>query len=87
MSTKISLKWSDDPSAGGSFHLYRECFDYDNEFVYLELCGVPFEASSSMDLTGTGQSSVTVRIPQQWAFKLGLVGEAGKAEDMPGLDE
>lgn len=27
----------------GGFHLYRECFDEENAYVYLEFSGVPFE--------------------------------------------
>jgi hypothetical protein len=39
MSTKGTLKhyWDDAGKAG--FHLYQECFDFENEFVYLELTG------------------------------------------------
>ena len=44
--------------------------------VYLELRGVPFEAVNSFDLTGErGFGSVAVRIPEDWARKLGLLGE------------
>jgi len=48
MSTKGTLKhyWDDAGKAG--FHLYQECFDFENEFVYLELTGVPFEAAISI---------------------------------------
>lgn len=45
-----------DEQTGGWFHLYRECFDEENSFVYLELRGVPFEASTSGALTsGAGR--------------------------------
>jgi len=74
MSTKISLKHqSDEDAGGGRFHLYRDCFDEDNEFVYLELVGVPFETATSSDLSGKGPPRVAVRIPEAWARKLGLV--------------
>jgi hypothetical protein len=65
MSTKVSLKHHRDEAAGGWFHLYRECFDHDDEFVYLELGGVHFEALTSIDLSGNGLSQVAVRIPNE----------------------
>jgi len=71
MSTKITLKHHSEE--GGGFHLYRECFDFDNEFIYLEVSGVHFEAASSIDLSGTGPASATIRLPCEWARKLGLV--------------
>lgn len=75
MSTKESLKHHRDEQTGGWFHLYRECFDEERSFVYLELGGVPFEASSSGDISsGADPGSVAVRIPEAWARKLGLVG-------------
>jgi hypothetical protein len=74
MSTKGSLKYERDEVSGGWFHLYREVFDEEGTFVYLELGGVPFECASSAGLSSQGQSSVTVRIPEEWARKLGLVG-------------
>lgn len=72
MSTKTSLKYHKTPG-GGWFHLYRDCFDEDDEFVYLELGGVPFEALTSTDLSGNGLSRVAVRLPDEWARKLGLI--------------
>ena len=75
MSTKTSLKYhSEEAPGGGWFHLYRDCFDEEDEFVYLELGGVPFESSTSVDLSGNGLSCVAVRLPNAWALKLGLVG-------------
>jgi hypothetical protein len=64
MSTKNSIQFHDEEHA--RFHLYSECFD-PIEFVYLELEGVQFEAQSSIGLSGTGLSSVTVRLPVRWA--------------------
>ena len=72
MSTKSTLKFETDESGGGLFHLYREMFDEEETFVYLNLVGVPFETATG-DLSGNGQPSVTVRIPEEWARKLGLV--------------
>lgn len=73
MSTKASLKYGTDESGGGWFHLYREVFDEEGTFVYLELGGVPFEAASSIHLSDQGHSTVRVRIPDAWARKLGLL--------------
>ena len=42
--------------------------------MYLEFGGVPFEAASCAHLdAGTGPSSVAIRIPNDWARKLGLI--------------
>jgi hypothetical protein len=73
MSTKASLKYETDESNGGWFPLYREVFDEKGSFVFLELGGVSFESASSADLSGQGESTVTVRIPEEWARKLGLL--------------
>jgi hypothetical protein len=76
MSTKITLKLHDEKMEGGlgGFHLYRECFDEDNTYVYLEVTGVPFEAASSAYLaTGKGVSSAAIRLPEEWARKLGSI--------------
>jgi hypothetical protein len=83
MSTKISLKHhSEDGGAG--FHLYRECFDSDNEFVYLEVKGVPFETSSSMNLSGSGPGSATIRLPDKWGRQLGLISDNDRESDVGG---
>ena len=66
MSTKISLKHPSE-EGGAGFHLYRECLDFDNEFIYLEVSGVAFEAASSIELSGTGPASATIRLPCEWA--------------------
>ncbi len=64
---------SEEDADGGWFHLYRDCFDEDNEIVYLELVGVLFETVNSADLSEKGPSRVAIRIPQQCARKLGLL--------------
>lgn len=74
MSTKVSIKYERDERGEGWFHLYRECMDEDT-YVYLELGGVHFEASTSDDLSGNGLRHVAVRLPNDWAIKLGLLGE------------
>jgi hypothetical protein len=75
MSTKSTIKHHEDsPEAGGGgFHLYRDCFDEDNSYVYLEIDGVSFEAASADLSSGRGLSSITVRLPEEWARKLGLI--------------
>ena len=74
MSTKVSLKCETDDAGGQTVHLYREVFDDDH--VYLELTGFPFEVSSSVELSGRGPARLTVRLSHEWAGKLGLpVGE------------
>jgi hypothetical protein len=74
MSTKVSLKHHSE-EGGAGFHLYRECFDFDEEFVYLEVRGVPFETASSIDLSGRGPGSATIRLPDDWARQLGLISD------------
>ncbi len=71
MSTKVTLKYERDEAVGGSFHLYREVLE--DEYVYLEFEGVPFEAASSTYLSDEGPTSVSIRIPDSWARKLGLI--------------
>ncbi|MFP5228681.1 MAG: hypothetical protein ACLGXA_13745 [Acidobacteriota bacterium] len=84
MSTKLTLKHHIE-EGGAGFHLYRECFDSDDEFVYLEVNGVPFETASSISLSGSGPGSATIRLPDGWARKLGLLpdhdGEMGGPEN------
>lgn len=75
MSTKMTLKHYDEGAEIGvrGFHLYREAFDEGNAYVYLEVNGVPFEATGADPLSGTGANSITVRLPNEWARKLGLI--------------
>jgi len=48
--------------------------------VYLEFGGLPFEASTSVNLSGNGLSRVAMRIPNEWARKLGLIETTGRNE-------
>jgi hypothetical protein len=87
MSTKVSLKYEREETTGGWFHLYREVFDEDT-YVYLEFGGVPFEAASSIDLSDKGPTSVSIRIPDAWARKLGLIKRSkppSRSEPLPRL--
>ena len=72
MSRKCSVKYEHDKATGRVIHLYREAFDEDN--LYLNLEGFHFEAASSMDLSGQWGPRLTVKLPQVWAQKLGLIG-------------
>jgi len=74
VSTKSSIKYhNEEETPGRWFHLYNEVFD--DNYIYLELGGVPFEASNCAYLdAGTGSGSVSVRIPNDWARRLGLIG-------------
>jgi hypothetical protein len=73
MSTKASIEYhNEEGTPGGWFHLYNEVFD--DHHVYLEFGGVPFEAASCAHLdAGTGSGSVTIRILNDWARRLGLI--------------
>lgn len=83
MSTKMSLKHHSE-EGGAGFHLYRECFDSDDEFVYLEISGVPFEVASSIALSGNGPGSATIRLPDGWARKLGLLSDGDRESEVGG---
>jgi hypothetical protein len=83
MSTKISLKHHSE-EGGAGFHLYRKGFDSDNEFVYLEVSGVPFETASSISLSGSGPGSATIRLPDKWARQLGLISDRDRESDFGG---
>jgi hypothetical protein len=81
VSTKISIKYHRDEQHSGWFHLYREPLDED---VYLELSGVPFQAANTLDITeDRGPGSVAVRIPADWAHRLGLIPEAKTIQSPP----
>jgi hypothetical protein len=71
MSTKTSLKYNRDEAAGQQVHLYQDVFDEEN--VYLEIEGFPFDAASSVELSGNGSAHLTIRFPNAWARKLGLL--------------
>lgn len=71
MSTKGTLKYERDEATKQQVHLYQDVFDEDH--VYLELVGFPFEAASSIALSSQGPGRVAVRLPNEWARKLGLL--------------
>ena len=71
MSTRASLKYEADETTGQTVHLYEDVFDDDH--VYLEVMGFPFEVSSSIELSGQGPGRVAIRLPHEWARKLGLL--------------
>jgi hypothetical protein len=76
MSTKTMLKHHNENMEGGigAFRLYRECFDEENTYVLLHLVGIPFTAANTADVeTETGLSSIAIRLPDEWARKLGLI--------------
>jgi len=72
MSTKSSLKYERDEATGQQVHLYQDVFDEGH--VFLEIEGFPFEAATSVELSGNGQPRLTLRLPNAWAQKLGLLG-------------
>ena len=71
MSTKSTIRYETDKGSQQGFHLYGDIFDEDN--VYLELRGFEFESSTSVELSGGGAPSLTVKLPHAWAEKLGLI--------------
>jgi hypothetical protein len=81
VSTKASIKYrNEEGTTGGWFHLYNEVFE--DDYVYLELGGVPFQAANCAHLdVGTGPGSVTIQIPNDWARRLGLIGNVNHLEN------
>ena len=71
MSTRSSLIYEYDEATGQTVRLYEDVFDDDH--VYLEVRGFPFEASSSIELSGRGPGRVAICLPHEWARKLGLL--------------
>ena len=71
MSTKSTIRHETDKGNQQGFHLYDKVFDEDN--VYLELQGFQFKSSTSVELSGDGVLSLTVKLPRAWAEKLGLI--------------
>ncbi len=75
MSSKDILKQNFDEDTGQSFQVYNEIFDEEGD-IYLELEGFQFEAFTSVSFTGNGGNGVprlTVKLPREWAQKLGLL--------------
>lgn len=73
MSTKSTLKHEYDPEGRQSFHLYEDVFDDEHDYVYLELEGFAFEATSHTEMEDNGVARVVVKLPQHWATKMGLL--------------
>ena len=72
MSTKITIKFEEDKATRQIVHLYAEAFDEDHTYLALE--GFHFEAASSMNLSGEWGPRLTLKLPNEWADKLGLIG-------------
>jgi hypothetical protein len=71
MSTKATLKYERDDSTRKEFHLYNDLYDEDH--LYLALEGFHFEAASSMNLSGEWGPRLTLKLPNSWAHKLGMI--------------
>lgn len=76
MSTKDILRQERDDKTGQGFQVYNEIFDEDGD-VYLELEGFHFHAASS-DAMVTGTPQLVVRLPREWAQKIGLLEKVQK---------
>ena len=71
MSTKATLKLECDETTRQQFHLYNDL--YDENHVYLALEGFHFEVASSVDLSGEWGPRLTLKLPNSWAHKLGMI--------------
>jgi hypothetical protein len=81
MTTRLSLKKERNKATGEGFHLFRE-YNWPDS-VTLELEGVPFESSAWIDpATGKTETSISIRIPDSWARKLGLIGDEPDAHQL-----
>lgn len=74
MSKKNTKRYERDETTRQLFHIYNEGFDEDH--VYLALEGFHFESASSMSLSGEWGPRLTVKLPNNWAHKLGLIEAA-----------
>lgn len=83
MSTKCSIKWSQEKPGEPGFHLYSDAMEdltcEGTPSIYLELTGVHVE----MQTLNRAGAVVTVEIPQNIAIDLGLI----KSSDTLNLDE
>jgi hypothetical protein len=68
MSTISSIKYERDEATGTDIHVYREGFE--PESVYVELTGFPVEVNIGIKNPAT---KILVRLPLNWAAKLGVV--------------
>jgi hypothetical protein len=73
MSTKDILRQERDESTRQGFQVYNEIFDEEGD-IYLELEGFHFEVASSGSLSAmNGKPRLVVRLPREWAQKIGLL--------------
>lgn len=72
MSTKLSIRLEHDEKSRTGFHLYGEIFD--EEHVYLDLEGAPFEAAYMPVFKKVPAiPRVPLRFSSVWAERLGLI--------------
>lgn len=75
MSTKSSIKWSQEEPGKPGFHLYDDVmFDLqgvEDPPVFLQISGVQVE----LHTMESGGASVTMEIPRQMAIELGLLSQ------------
>jgi hypothetical protein len=67
----MSSPFEQDKASGQQIHLYQHLFD--DEHMYLELTGFPFDAASSVELSGHGPRRISIRLSNDWTMKLGLL--------------
>lgn len=68
------MKQQIDGGNGQGFSVYCELFS--DDFLYLELQGFPFEVTSTAGPAGQGPGTVVIRLPNEWARKIGLLNES-----------
>jgi hypothetical protein len=86
MSTKSTIRLEQNEATREAVHVYEEAFD--EEHIYIDFEGFHFEAASSMDLSGEWGPRLTLRLPNEWARKLGLIKKRAEAiEDGQGTAE
>jgi hypothetical protein len=86
MSTRGTIRLERDEATGQGIHLYREVFD-DVNHLYVALEGFHFEAASSMNLSGEWGPRLTLKLPNEWARKLGLIAVAPQSDQATADDK
>ena len=86
MSTKNTIRFERDEVTREQVHVYEEALDEAHTYINFE--GFQFEAASSMDLSGEWGPRLTLKLPNEWARKLGLIKKRVDAtEDGQGTAE
>jgi hypothetical protein len=71
MSTKNTIRFEENKATRQIVDIYEDIFDEDHTYLAFE--GFHFEAASSMEFSGDCAPRLTVKLPKEWAQRLGLI--------------